>query len=148
MGKTNFKPSDELVRKVKEFEGLRLKAYYCPAGYQTIGYGHRTTSRDKTVLTVAEATQLLKDDLTKAGDSVNALDVCKTQGQYDALTDFVFNLGIGKLKQSTLLKLVKYTAPTHLIQKEFKRWVYAGGNVMPGLVTRRAWDAERWATSG
>lgn len=145
MGKTNFKPSEELVYKVREFEGLRTKAYYCPAGYQTIGYGHRTTAYDKKVISVSEAVALLRDDLTKAGDGVNALCVCKTQGQFDALTDFAFNLGIGNLKRSTLLKLIKHSAPTAMIQKEFGKWVYAGGKVMQGLVTRRKWEAERWS---
>lgn len=144
MGKTTFKPSEKLVSKVREFEGFRAKAYYCPAGFLTIGFGHRTTMRDKKEVTMAEATALLRDDLAKAGDGVNALGVCKTQGQYDALTDFVFNLGIGRLKRSTLLRLIKHSAPAKLIQAEFRKWVYAGGKVMPGLVTRRNWEAERF----
>lgn len=144
MGKTSFKPSDKLVSKVREFEGFRAKAYYCPAGYLTIGFGHRTTMKAKQVITMAEGMALLREDLAKAGDGVNALGVCKTQGQYDALTDFVFNLGIGNLKRSTLLKLIKHSAPVSLIQKEFKKWVYAGGKVMQGLVTRRNWEAERF----
>lgn len=144
MGKTSYKPSDTLVSKVREFEGFRAKAYYCPAGYLTIGFGHRTTMKAKQVITMAEGMALLREDLAKAGDGVNALGVCKTQGQYDALTDFVFNLGIGRLKQSTLLRLIKHSAPANLIQKEFKKWVYAGGKVMPGLVTRRNWEAERF----
>lgn len=89
-------------------------------------------------------TALLRDDLAKAGEGVNALGVCKTQGQYDALTDFTFNLGLGQLKRSTLLKHIKHSAPTRLIQAEFRKWVYAGGKVMPGLVTRRNWEAERF----
>lgn len=144
MGKTTFKPSEKLVSKVREFEGFRAKAYYCPAGYLTIGFGHRTTMRDKKEVTMAEATALLREDLAKAGEGVNALGVCKTQGQYDALTDFTFNLGIGQLKRSTLLKLIKHSAPAKLVQQEFKKWVYAGGKVMPGLVTRRNWEAERF----
>lgn len=144
MGKTSYKPSDTLVSKVREFEGFRAKAYYCPAGYLTIGFGHRTTMKAKQVITMAEGMALLREDLAKAGEGVNALGVCKTQGQYDALTDFVFNLGIGNLKRSTLLKLIEHSAPVNLIQKEFKKWVYAGGKVMQGLVTRRNWEAERF----
>lgn len=144
MEKTTFQPSIELVRAVKEFEGLSTKAYYCPAGYLTIGYGHRTTMKDKKTITMGEATTLLKADLAKAGEGVNALGVCKTQGQFDALTDFVFNLGIGRLKSSTLLKQIKKGASTEAIQKEFRRWVYAGGNVMPGLVKRREWEAKTY----
>ena len=145
MGKTSFKPSDALVSAVRGFEGFRAKAYYCPAGYLTIGFGHRTTLRDKQTITMAEGTALLREDLAKAGEGVNALGVCKTQGQFDALTDFAFNLGIGNLKRSTLLKLIKHSAPVGLIQKEFGKWVYAGGKVMQGLVTRRKWEAERWS---
>lgn len=144
MGKTTFKPSEKLVSKVREFEGFRAKAYYCPAGYLTIGFGHRTTTKAKQVITMAEGTALLREDLAKAGDGVNALGVCKTQGQYDALTDFVFNLGIGRLKRSTLLRLIKHSAPAKLVQQEFRKWVYAGGKVMQGLVTRRNWEAERF----
>ncbi|MCD8266220.1 MAG: lysozyme, partial [Prevotellaceae bacterium] len=70
---------------------------------------------------------------------------CQTQGQVDALTDFVFNLGIGNLKGSTLLKYITLGKPTADIQKEFERWVYCKGKKLGGLVTRRAWEARRWA---
>lgn len=70
-----------------------------------------------------------------------------TQGQAEALVDFVFNLGIGALKRSTLLKFIRGGYATEHIQAEFRRWVYAGGEVQKGLVKRREWEAASWAGS-
>lgn len=141
-----FYPSRNLVAATKLFEGLRLRAYRDVAGVLTIGYGHTGKDvREGMAISEARAEELLKEDLAAAGKYVNRLYVCKTQGQYDALTDFVYNLGSHSLAKSTLLKRIRMGRPVEEIQKEFRRWVYAGGKVQRGLVRRRNWEALRYS---
>ena len=78
---------------------------------------------------------------------VEALEMELTQGQWDALVSFVFNLGIGRLKSSTLLKVIRSGGSMRQIRREFMRWVHAGGVVMKGLEKRRAWEVERFFAS-
>jgi len=140
--------SDILISKLKEFEGLRLTAYKPVATerHYTIGYGHYGASVKRGMkITEAEAENLLRRDLVRFEAGVNELNVCKTQGQFDALVDFTFNLGMAALQGSTLLKKIKANAPTSEIQAQFKRWVYSGKTVLKGLVRRREWEAQRWA---
>jgi lysozyme len=134
-----------LIWKLKEFEGLRLEAYQDAAGVWTIGYGH--TGRDvKRGDRISEywATDLLKRDVEKVAEAVRALNVARTEGQLDALVSFAFNLGIGKLKSSTLLKVIREGGSKAAIKREFRRWVYAGGKRLRGLELRREWEARRF----
>ncbi len=144
---SSFKPATALSPKgidlIKEFEGLRLKAYRDPVGVWTIGYGH--TGRDVKpgqVISQARAEQLLKGDTGWAQDAVRrSVKVPLSQGQFDALTSFTYNLGAGALASSTLVK--KLNARDYAgAQKEFGRWVHAGGQVLAGLVRRRAAEAK------
>ena len=90
---------------IREFEGLRLEAYKCPAGVLTIGYGHTSGVKEGMSITEAEAEQLLDADVESAAAQVkSAVKVELNANQLDALIDFVFNLGIGNLRSSTLLK--------------------------------------------
>ena len=136
--------SKELVEKIMKFEGCRLEAYQDAAGVWTIGYGHAHGVSQGDVITDYYAKELLKKDISMAEKQVLALGVCKTQGQLDALTDFVFNLGIERLKQSTLLKVIKADFPSEEIIRQFRRWVYANGERQPGLVARRRWESIRY----
>lgn len=127
---------------IKSFEGLRLAAYKDLVGIWTIGYGH--TGPDVTmgrVISSETADALLAKDVADCARSVSQLVLVPiSQNQFDALVDFGFNLGVGKLSTSTLLKCVN--------QKDFKgaadeflRWNKAGGKVVAGLAKRRS--AER-----
>ena len=137
--------SDICFEKIKEFEGLRTEAYFCPGGVLTIGYGHTGPDvRHGDVISKYWAEHLLKADLYDTEKAVDKLGVARTQGQFDALVSFAFNLGFYKLKTSSLLKTIKDGGSMHAIRKEFKRWVYAGGKVLPGLVKRREWEADRF----
>lgn len=132
-------PSATCFALISKSEGLRLQAYRDPVGILTIGYGH--TGADVTEgkkINVDEAEFLLQTDATHACDSVLKLTDGKvSQGQLDALTDFVFNLGSRKLQGSTLLH--KHKAGNYAgAAAEFGRWVYADGKICPGLVKRRA----------
>lgn len=140
-----YKASDILIEKLKEFEGCRLTAYRCPAGVPTIGYGHTKGVKMGMKITQAQADALLKSDLKPFENYVNKLLVCTSQGQFDALVDFSFNLGTVSLERSTLLKLIRQHASTDSIQKQFMKWVYAGGKKLAGLEKRRAWEALRYA---
>jgi lysozyme len=138
----NFTPSPTLVDAVKGFEGLRLSAYQDVGGLWTIGYGHRCHAGQPDI-TLAQASELLFDDLLSAGNAAQRLVTAPlSQQQYDGLTDFVFNLGAGAFASSTLLLRVN-EADWDSAEYEIKRWVHAAGGIQPGLVTRRAWDAEQ-----
>ena len=138
------------LKLVKTFEGLRTTAYVCPAGVLTIGYGstgaHATPGK---TITEAEAEALLLKDLTRFEAGVAEL-ITKplTQGQFDALVSFAFNLGCGALEESTLRRRLNGGEEANaVISQELPKWVKAGGQTLPGLVRRR--DAEvQLATSG
>lgn len=131
--------------KIKEFEGLRTEAYYDAAGVLTIGYGHTGHDvRPGDVISKYWAEHLLKADLYDVEKAVESLGVARTQGQFDALVSFAFNLGFYKLKTSSLLKMIRNGASMHAIKREFKRWVYAGGKRLKGLERRREWEARRF----
>lgn len=136
-----MQPSQDAIELVKASEGLRLQTYRDSAGVLTIGYGHTSGVRPGQSITTAEADQMLVDDLDEAAEGVRRLvTVPLKQGQFDALCDFVFNLGAGRLMGSTLLRVLNrgdYGAAA----AQFKFWVMGGGQVLPGLVKRRA--AER-----
>ena len=83
-------------------------------------------------------------DLLPTEKYIDSLGVCKTQGQFDALVDFAFNLGCGSLSRSTLLQYIIRGKPTAAIQAEFLKWNRSGKNILNGLTKRRQWEARRW----
>ena len=133
-----------LFEKLMEMEGCRLEAYKDAAGVPTIGYGHTKNVRMGDRISEYWAKEMLREDIEEAEWLVKELGVAKTEGQLDALVSFVFNLGIGRLKKSTLLKVIRKGGSMQQIKKEFKRWVFAGGKQLPGLVKRREWEAKRF----
>ena len=134
-----------VIEKIKELEGLRLEAYLDPAGVPTIGYGH--TGDDVKMgdrISKYWAEDLLRRDLWEVEAAVNELDVATTQGQFDALVSFAFNMGVERLKKSTLLKRIRDGDSRKAITDEWMRWVYADGKKLRGLVKRRRWEARRF----
>jgi lysozyme len=123
---------------LKRHEGLRLKAYRDVAGVWTIGYGHTGPDvHDGLVITGEQAEQLLLADVREAQDALSLVTVPLTDAQKDALTSFIFNVGVGAFKGSTLLR--KLNAGDYLgAADEFPRWNKAGGRVVAGLSKRRA----------
>lgn len=129
---------------VKRSEGLRLKAYVCPAGVLTIGYGS-TGAHVKAGMTITaeQAEGLLRSDLRRFEDAVSRLAKVATDNQFSAMVSLAFNIGEGDggFKTSTLLR--KHNEGDYAGAKaEFARWNKAAGKVLPGLVTRRADEAE------
>ena len=144
-----YRASDTLISKLKEFEGLRLVAYKPTKAerWYTIGYGHSAGDvRAEMRITEEKAEELLRRDLFFVEKFINGIPKVKTQGQFDALVSFAYNVGVGNLKRSTLLNKIMHDAPTKEIQCEFMKWVYSGGKKLDGLVKRRRWESERWAT--
>lgn len=139
-----MKSSELLLNKIIDFEGCKLTAYKCPAGVWTIGVGHTKGVKQGQTISEAQAISLLKGDLLPCENYVNNLGVCKTQGQFDALVDFCFNLGTGALGRSTLLKFIRQGKAEQYIRGEFAKWVKSGGKTLAGLVKRRAWEADRY----
>lgn len=142
-----MKTSDKGLALIKEFEGFSARPYLCPAGVPTIGYGatyypdgKRVTMADKSV-SEADATAMLRSMLASYEAGVSRyVHVPLTQGQFDALVSFAYNVGLSALKDSTLLRLVNardYAGAA----AQFARWNRAGGKVLPGLTRRR--EAER-----
>ena len=140
-----MKASEQLIEKIKEFEGFSSTAYTCAGGVVTIGYGHTRGVKITDRCTRSEAERWLREDLAPIEAYLNTIPEVDTQGKYDALCSFIFNLGMGNFKGSTLLKKIRAGAPTEEIQAQFRRWVYAKGKVLKGLVKRREWEAQRWA---
>ena len=136
--------SEEFIEKMKEFEGLRLEAYKDAAGVPTIGYGHTRGVRMGDRISEYCAKEYLLQDLSEVEMAVEQLKVARTEGQFDALVSFAFNLGIGRLKSSTLLKVIREGGSKRAITREFKRWVSAGGKKLRGLEKRREWEAKRF----
>lgn len=145
-----MKASQRCIDMVKQFEGLYLDAYICPAGVPTIGYGSimwpdgsRIQMGQKVTMDAAE--KLLAWELDKKGTVINAWKLKINQNQFDALLSFAYNLGIGNLNSSTLLKKVKFSASDTSIADEFMRWNKARVNgvlkVLPGLTRRRQAEA-------
>ena len=132
-----MKSTNYALLLIKSFEQLRLNSYLCQAGKWTIGYGHTDGVNQGMLITEKTADAFLKQDIQKAEDEVNRIDADLTQEQFDALVSFVFNVGIQAFRVSTLRKLIERDPNDKKIADEFRRWVYAGNKMLPGLVKRR-----------
>ena len=133
---------------MKRSEGFRSRVYLDVAGIPTIGYGHRLLHPEsfQNGVDEAQAAQILASDVREAEEELRHLvKVSLTQGQFDALVDFVFNLGSGRLAASTLLKELNAGNYEDAIE-ELLRWDHAGAAENPALKARREAEAELWRT--
>jgi lysozyme len=131
---------------LKKSEGFRGKVYLDVAGFPTIGYGHRLLHPESFPAGITEdlAEHILACDVDDAEEAVQRLvKVPLRQGQFDALVDFVFNLGAGRLAASTLLKYLNSgnydTAAQALLQ-----WDHSGEKEVPALKARREAEVALW----
>ena len=128
------------LQLIKEFEGLRLDSYICPAGVWTVGYGSTGEHvYPGQVISEPEAEELLRKDLWRFEDCVSSrVKVGLTDNEYAALVSFAFNCGCGALQESTLLRRLNAGEPKpRVFSEELPKWVRGGGQVLPGLVRRR-----------
>jgi lysozyme len=134
---------------IAEFEGLSLKPYMCPAKKATIGYGNtyyrdgrKVTMLDNPI-TKEEALELLKvivDSFAKQVDKLVSTPL--NQNQINAVVSFAYNVGIGNLKNSTLLKLINKDHNQLAISNEFLKWINVGGKKSNGLEKRRIKESQ------
>ena len=133
---------EKAKRLIKEFEGLRLTAYLCPAGVWTIGYGHTKGVKRGMKIDQAQADRLLDIDLIDVARSIRQLvKVNINDNQAQALVSFIFNVGARAFSNSTLLRKLNnkdYAGAS----SEFDKWVYAKGKKLPGLIRRRKAEKE------
>ena len=110
----------------------------------TIGYGHTSNVHEGQACTREQAERWLKEDLKTTEAAVSVLNTARPlrQCEFDALVSFVYNLGRGNFMKSTLRMKVCANPDNPTIRDEFRKWVYAGGHVLPGLVTRREAEAD------
>lgn len=127
---------------IKSFEGFSPTVYLCSAGVPTIGYGHAIKRGEQfTSISQEDAENILAKDVEVAEKGVlRLISVPLSDGQFDALVSFSFNLGTGALQRSTLRQKVNREEYTDA-SDEFLKWVRAGGRIVKGLVRRR--EAER-----
>ena len=134
---------------IKRFEGLSRIVYFCPAGYPTIGYGHVVKDDEdfSAGIDEAQAEELLRQDAQIAERAVlRLINVPLTDGQFDALVSFTYNLGGGALQRSTLRRKINREEHAE-VPEHFMRWVWAGGRRLKGLVRRRAAEAGFYQTN-
>jgi len=139
------KAAIELAKRCEGFEhkvkrGIEITAvpYICPAGFWTIGYGHLCDPKHPPITEAEAETYLARDLNTALTATLRHCPVLATEpeGRLAAIVDFTFNLGAGRLQTSTLRRRVNQR-DWAAAATELRRWVYGGGNVLPGLVARR-----------
>ena len=130
------------IELIKQFEGCRLKAYKDAVGVWTIVYGHTVDVKEGIEISQHQAEVILEVDLYEYAGYINKhVQVPLTQNQFDALVSWVYNLGVGNLQSSTMLRVLnegKYSE----VPSQMKRWNKAGGKVLRGLVRRREAEAD------
>lgn len=147
-----MKISEYAEAVMKEHEGLRLKAYRCPSGVLTIGYGHTKNVKPGDVINTDFADRLFVEDVEAVERLVDREPFAKdlSQGQYDALVSFLFNVKYSSYQTSTLRRKIINNVNDVTIPDEFRRWVYGTDPVtkkkikLPGLVKRREWEASMY----
>lgn len=147
-----MKISEYAEEVLKEHEGLRLKAYRCPSGVLTIGYGHTKNVKPGDVIDKATAEKYFVEDVEAVERLADSESFAKnlSQGQYDALVSFLFNVKYSSYKTSTLRRKLINNINDTTIPDEFRRWVYGTDPVtkkkikLPGLVKRREWEAQMY----
>jgi lysozyme len=136
------------INLIKKYEGCKLKAYKCPAGIWTIGYGNtyyenKTKVKEGDTITQEQANELLELILIEFVNGVtNMVKTNINQNQFDSLCSFAYNLGLNALKKSTLLLKINTNPSDPTIPAEFAKWNKAGGKVLAGLTKRRKEEAD------
>jgi len=138
--------SYEGIQLLKQEEGLRLTVYKDVCGLATIGYGHLIKAGENfpTGITAVEAGAILEADITAAEEHVRRdVTIPLNQGEFDALVDFVFNLG-DRLPGSTLLRLLN-AGQVDAACAELEKWDFAGGKPNAAIQARRVCEMDLWA---
>lgn len=138
---TLMKISQKGIDLIKKFEGCKLYAYRDSVGVATIGYGHIKGVKMGMSITQQQAETFLKDDIKPVETFLNGMGINYTQGQFDALTSWIFNLGQGNFKSSTMYKYIVARKSDLEITDQMVKWHNAGGKSLIGLKKRRCDEA-------
>jgi lysozyme len=137
------------IKLMHQFEGLKLKAYLCPAKVWTIGYGNTryedgTPVKEGDVVTLERAEKLFLNIVDNFEKAIRSSLTNKTlnDNQFSALVCFAYNVGMGNFNKSTLLKLINRNPNDPTIRTEFLKWNKAGGKELSGLTKRRQAEAD------
>jgi lysozyme len=145
-----MKMTEDGLALIRRFEGLRTRAYRCPAGVWTIGYGHTEQAgppkvSSGTEITEAKAEEILRADVENFATGVSTcLKRDLEPAQFAALVSFAFNVGLGNFRRSSVLRAVN-DGNFAAVPRRLLMWNKANGRVLPGLVSRRAAEAELFA---
>ena len=133
---------------IKKYEGYSSKAYKCPVGVWTVGYGHTGYDvTESTTITMEEAELLLKKEVENLqGQILFLLDNKATVNELDALTSLVYNVGLGAFKKSRLLKRINLKDNPELVAKEWIEFNKINGKISTGLLRRRAEEISLYFT--
>ena len=143
-----MKISNKGLDLIKDFEGLYLTAYVCPAGLNTIGWGTTRINgrpvRSGLKITKSQAEEYLLKDLEVFERGVMTLlgNIVINENQFSALVSFSYNVGLTALRNSTLLRVIKRNPNDAEIRNQFMRWTRASGIILNGLVRRRKSEAD------
>jgi lysozyme len=143
-----MKTNDKGIKLLHDFEGLKLKAYLCPAKVWTIGYGNTRYEdgrpvKEGDVITKERAEQLFLRILDVFERGVKSrVKKELNSNQFSALVSFSYNVGLGNFGASTLLKMVNVNPSDPKIREQFMRWNKANGGIMAGLIRRRKAEAD------
>lgn len=142
-----WQASKECADFVKRFERLELKAYKCAAGKWTIGYGHTTAVGPGDVIRIEDADELLRQDLKVCEAAIRHwVKVPLSQGEFDALVSFIFNIGAGNFSKSTLLRVLN-EGQYKEAGRQLLRWDKVNGKPLRGLTRRRVAERRIWSYS-
>ena len=137
-----MKISNNGLDLVKHFEGLVLEAYKCPAGVWTIGYGHTKDVQPGDSWSEDHADHMLEVEMEEYEKYINDLVTVElNQNQFDAMVSWVYNLGVGNLQSSTLLKVLN-AGDYAGVPEQIMRWNKAGRKTLEGLTRRRQAEAD------
>lgn len=138
---TLMKISQKGIDLIKRFERCKLYAYRDSVGIPTIGYGHTKGVKMGMSITQKQADEFLLEDIKPCERVLSAMGINYTQNQFDALVSWIFNLGEGKFKGSTMYKRIVAKEKDYRVTDEMIRWVNAGGKPLLGLKRRRVAEA-------
>ena len=131
------------IELLKQFEGCRLTAYQDSVGVWTIGFGTTTGVKEGQTISQVKAEEYLRFDLAIFEKAVTeSLKVPVNQNQFDALVSFTYNVGVSAFRSSTLLNVINEKTDKKVVAAEFSKWVKAGNQTLPGLVSRRKAESE------
>jgi lysozyme len=147
--------SENGIKIIKQFEGLRLNAYKDPGSKTglpiTIGYGSTMYKSGAKIqlgdtITKEQALELLLWEIETKTSVLRGMNLKLNQNQFDAVTSLVYNIGMGNFNTSTLLKRIRYNPNDPDIRNQFGRWIYNDGKIMDALVKRRKLEADLYFT--